>query len=73
MCVCVYLYIDRYRYIYIDIDIYTHSFYGEGIFLRPCVHAPLTANLFHHMSCSIKLSVCLLHCFHPKTSFVLDL
>ena len=56
---------------YIDIDI--HSFYGEGIFLRPCVYAPLTANLFYHMPFSVKLSISLLHCFHPKTSFVLDL
>ena len=31
-------------------------------------------SFFHHMpSCSITLSVSLLHCFHPETYFVLHL
>ena len=30
-------------------------------------------SFFYHMPCYITLFISLLHCFHPETSFVLDL
>ena len=61
MYIYIYIYIYICIYIYIEntlvIYLRGHSFYGEGIFLTLCT----------------TLSVSLLYCFHPETSFVLDL
>ena len=70
------IYIYVYIYIYACIYTYTYTFtyLRRGYFSDPAdEHSWQKVSFFHHMPCSIILSISLLHCFHHETSFVLDL
>ena len=72
----LYIYIYVYIYIYACIYTYTYTFtyLRRGYFSDPAdEHSWQKVSFFHHMPCSIILSISLLHCFHHETSFVLDL
>ena len=62
----MHIYIYNIYVIYICIYIYVDICTGTSIYEQP-------VSFFHHIPSSLTLSISLLHCFDPETSFVVDL
>ena len=62
----MHIYIYNIYVIYICIYIYVYICTGTSIYEQPI-------SFFHHIPSSLTLSISLLHCFDPETSFVVDL